>query len=413
MSGFCNPQFVRVKLSAAVLMAGLAMTRFGGAGLAQSTPAADHSEPRTPEKRSAAALPEGSWRFIVSGDSRNCGDVVMPAISAHSAQFAPSFYWHLGDLRAIYKIDEDLASETENQGQTVACEAYERLAWNDFVENQIAAFGDLPFYVGIGNHEVISPKTEAAFQRQFQDWLDQPVLRDQRLQDKEPAEPAPYYHWIQGGVDFIYLDNATNVFSEDELGWLARRLESAKGNPEVKSVVMGMHEALPDSIANSHSMGDNPTGRPSGERVYRALTNFGDQSHKPVYVLASHSHFYMENIFATPARKQNGAKPLPGWIIGTAGAVRYPLPNGAPPSAKTDVYGYLLATVSGDGTIQFTFEELHESDVPKYVRQRYPATLIPWCFAHNSQNIDPHAVDRTPRCTPAPAKIVPSAGPAH
>jgi len=25
-------------------------------------------------------LPGGSWRFIVSGDSRNCGDVVMPAI---------------------------------------------------------------------------------------------------------------------------------------------------------------------------------------------------------------------------------------------------------------------------------------------------------------------------------------------
>ena len=42
----------------------------------------------------------------------------MPAISAHSAQFAPSFYWHLGDLRAIYKIDEDMASETENQGQS-------------------------------------------------------------------------------------------------------------------------------------------------------------------------------------------------------------------------------------------------------------------------------------------------------
>ena len=32
----------------------------------------------------------------------------MPAIAAHSAQLAPSFYWHLGDLRAIYKIDEDM-----------------------------------------------------------------------------------------------------------------------------------------------------------------------------------------------------------------------------------------------------------------------------------------------------------------
>jgi glycosidase len=246
---------------------------------------------------------------------------------------------------------------------------------------------------------VIPPKTEAAFKRQFHDWLDQPVLRDQRLQDKEPAEPEPYYHWIQGGVDFIYLDNATNVFSDDELGWLARRLESAKGNPEVKSVVMGMHEALPDSIANSHSMGDNQTGRPSGERVYRALTNFGDESRKPVYVLASHSHFYMENIFDTDELTDHHRKqPLPGWIVGTAGAVRYALPANPPKNAKTDVYGYLLGTVAGDGTIQFSFKEIHESDVPQAVRQRYPDALVPWCFARNSQNKEPLARDITPKC---------------
>lgn len=39
----------------------------------------------------------GEWRFIVSGDSRNCGDVVMPTIAAHSSRYTPSFYWHLGD----------------------------------------------------------------------------------------------------------------------------------------------------------------------------------------------------------------------------------------------------------------------------------------------------------------------------
>src|ERR1051326_7508089 len=51
---------------------------------------------------------KGTWRFIVSGDSRNCGDVVVPAIAADSAQrYRPSFYWHLGDLRAIYKRSEE------------------------------------------------------------------------------------------------------------------------------------------------------------------------------------------------------------------------------------------------------------------------------------------------------------------
>jgi hypothetical protein len=358
---------------------------------------------------SVPPLPPGSWRFIVSGDSRNCGDVIMPAIAAHSAQFAPSFYWHLGDLRAIYKVDEDMAFEAANRGQVLACDAYEKLAWSDFAENQIAAFGSLPFYLGIGNHEVIAPKSEDAFKCQFNDWLDQPVLQSQRLQDKEPAQPQPYYHWIQGGVDFIYLDNAANTFSDDELTWFAHRLESAKGNAAVKSIVVGMHEALPDSLGNSHSMGDNPVGRPSGETVYKALISFRDETRKPLYVLASHSHFYMENIFDTPKLKEGGAKPLTGWIVGTAGAVRYPLPDAAPVTAMTDVYGYLLATVSKEGTIRFSFEEVQESDVPQYVRQRYPATLVPWCFAHNSQNREPTAADIAPRCAPPqPAATVPS-----
>jgi hypothetical protein len=348
-------------------------------------------------------LPGGSWRFIVSGDSRNCGDVVMPAIAAHSAQFAPSFYWHLGDLRAIYKIDEDMAFEAANHAQVLTCDNYERLAWSDFITNQISPFANVPFYLGIGNHEVIPPKDkdEDAFKRQFYDWLDLPVLQDQRQKDKEPPQPEPYYHWIQGGVDFIYLDNASGSFSPGQLSWLQHRLNSAKTDSAVKSLVVGMHEALPDSIANSHSMGDKGAGSPgsiSGGKAYDALASFRDGSRKPVYVLASHSHFYMENIFDTSKLKANGARPLPGWIVGTAGAVRYPLPFGAPQTAETDVYGYLLATVSQDGTIQFSFQEVYESDVPLSVRQRYPEALVPWCFAHNSQNKDPIARDITPTC---------------
>jgi hypothetical protein len=382
-----------------------------GPGAAQSSPVSEQAAERAADKSVAVAppLPAGSWRFIVSGDSRNCGDVVMPAISAHSAQFAPSFYWHLGDLRAIYKIDEDMAFEAASHGQVLACDDYERRAWNDFVENQIAAFGNIPFYVGIGNHEVIPPKAEEAFKRQFNDWLDQPALQRQRIQDHEPAQPEPYYHWIQGGVDFIYLDNATNVFSEEQIAWLAHILESAKTSPAVKSIVVGMHEALPDSLANAHSMGDNAAGRPGGEKVYKSLANFHDESRKPVYVLASHSHFFMENIFDTPKLKENGAKPLPGWIVGTAGAVRYALPDTPPSTAKTDVYGYLLATVAAGGTIRFSFEEIHESDIPQYVRQRYPATLVPWCFAHNSQSREPDAADITPRCAPPQASTTKAA----
>jgi len=351
-------------------------------------------------------LPGGSWRFIVSGDSRNCGDVVMPTIAIQAAQFAPSFYWHLGDLRAIYKVDEDMAFEAANHGQILTCENYERLAWSDFITNQIAPFGHVPFYLGIGNHEVIPPKNEDTFKRQFADWLDLPALREQREKDKEPAQPETYYHWIQNGVDFIYLDNASNSFTQPQLAWFKHRLQSAKNDPAITTVVVGMHEALPDSIAESHSMGDNAAGRASGQEVYKELEEFREQSqradgkHKKVYVLASHSHFYMQNIFDTEKLTDNHKKePLPGWIIGTGGAERYALPLHSPSTAETDVYGYLLATVSADGTIDFSFKKVTESDVPQWVRQRYPADLVPWCFARNSKNQNPFASDLTPRCS--------------
>jgi hypothetical protein len=103
--------------------------------IAAAAQSATSPEPKLP---AATPLPQGSWRFIVSGDSRNCGDIVMPAIAAHSTRYAPSFYWQLGDLRAIYKIDEDMAFAAQNKGEVLSCDNYQRRAWNDFVENQIA-----------------------------------------------------------------------------------------------------------------------------------------------------------------------------------------------------------------------------------------------------------------------------------
>jgi hypothetical protein len=378
-----------LRASRALLALALALCGSALAQLALHTPLPDPHE-----NAAAAPLPDGSWRFIVSGDSRNCGDIVMPTIAAHSQEFSPSFYWHLGDLRAIYKIDEDMAAAAKVSGQTLTCENYPRLAWSDFVEHQIAPFGELPFYLGIGNHEVITPKNEDAFQRQFYDWLNLPALNSQRALDHEPRQPEPYFHWIQGGVDFIYLDNADGYFSEDQLTWFFRRLGDAKYNSAVKSLVVGMHEALPDSLSNNHSMGDgsDPRSRATGEMVYNALFTFNKK--KPVYVLASHSHIYLERIFETDKLTQDGAiTPLPGWIVGTAGAVRYKRPKGAPP--MPDVYGYLVGTVDANGKIDFQFKEVKEADVSQTVRQRYPAGFVSWCFAHNSQNADPPGPEQT------------------
>jgi hypothetical protein len=47
--------------------------------------------------------PNASWTFAVSGDSRNCGDVVMPGIAAAVKQSGAAFYWHLGDFHLQFR----------------------------------------------------------------------------------------------------------------------------------------------------------------------------------------------------------------------------------------------------------------------------------------------------------------------
>jgi hypothetical protein len=358
-----------------------------------------------------AASRSGEWRFIVSGDSRNCGDVIMPAIAADSRKFAPSFYWHLGDLRAIYKTDEDMEAASIKNGSILTCADYHRRAWPDFISNQIAPFAEIPFYVGIGNHEVIPPKDENQFVTEFSAWLSTPVLNEQRKADgdKDPTAPKSYYHWIDHGVDFIYLANANGDFSPQQIRWFDGVVTRAQTNDAVLSLVVGMHEALPDSISSNHAMCDKKTtdkktndkskngkdssaGCDAGRHVYNTLLSI--QKRKPVYVLASHSHFYMNGIFNNHPPEQR----LPGWIVGTAGAVRYPLPLNSPAESATDVYGYLLGTVDKTGKINFEFQKLSESDVPESVRQRYPEWLVPWCFAHNSQNLNPLGEETTHHC---------------
>lgn len=389
---------------------------------------------------------EGAWRFIVSGDSRNCGDVVMPAIAADSVpRYQPSFYWHLGDLRAIYKIDEDMAFAELKAGRYLGCENYVKRAWPDFIENQIAPFGGTPFYLGIGNHEVIPPKNKPSgqFTSQFADWLLAPAIKAQRLQDKDcdnppltgPAKtakqgapaapeclvlPRNYYHWIQGGVDFIYLDNAANVFGAEQIKWLQTTLDNARKNESVRSVVVGMHEALPDSISADHAMCDEGKKNDheydqsckEGRAVYQGLLKFQDVPPlKRVYVLASHSHFYMDGIF----NAQPDAKRLHGWIVGTAGAVLYPLPDSKdsakPNDARRNVYGYLLGTVKQSGEIEFKFQEVKQEDVPHPVSRRYPRTFVDWCFAHNSEDIDPNPAETTSKCLAPRADPTPSPSP--
>src|SRR5262249_40063584 len=109
-----------------------------------------------------------------------------------------------------------------------------------------------------------------------------------------------------------------------------------------------------------------------------------------VYVLASHSHFFMDGVFNTEYWRTHGGV-LPGWIDGTAGAMRYSLPPLARDAkvAKTNVYGYLLATVNPDGsapgTIRFDFKQIEEDQIPAETVKRFTAPFVHECFAGNRQ----------------------------
>ncbi len=335
----------------------------------------------------AAAQNAASWKFAVSGDSRNCGDIVMPAIARGVRESGAEFYWHLGDFRAIYTFDEDMVPPAglglSTPSMTIS--QYESAAWPDFLAHQIAPFGDLPVFLSPGNHETIPPATRADYLAQFADWLEVPLLREQRLKDNpQDRKLRAYYRWVKGNVDFIALDNASaDEFDADQMKWIHSVIDRDEKSDQIRTIVVGMHEALPGSLGDSHSMSESGQGERSGREVYEALLHAQNSAHKHVYVLASHSHFFMEDVFRTETWK---GRELPGWIVGTAGAVRYRLPPGVKPGPKsmTDVYGFMVATIGSDGAISTSFQQLMLDDL-LHANPTVPQPLVRWCYEQNKQ----------------------------
>jgi hypothetical protein len=335
----------------------------------------------------AAAQDAAPWKFAISGDSRNCGDIVMPAIARGVRQSGAEFYWHLGDFRAIYTFDEDMVPPALPgvPPKPMAISDYESAAWPDFLAHQIAPFGNLPVFLSPGNHETIPPATRGQYLVQFADWLDAPVLREQRLKDDpQDHKLRAYYHWVKGNVDFIALDNASaDQFDAAQLKWIHSVIDRDEKSDQIRTIVVGMHEALPGSWSASHSMSESARGEQSGREVYEALFHAQNSAQKRIYILASHSHFYMEDVFRTETWK---GKVLPGWIVGTAGAVRYALPAGVRPGpgAMTNVYGFMIATVGPDGAISTSFRQIMLADLLQ-ANPGVPEPLVRWCYEQNRQ----------------------------
>ena len=328
----------------------------------------------------------GTWTFAVSGDSRNCGDFVMPAIAAKVKAENDAFYWHLGDFRWMSQPDQDLLAMLP-PGTELSKKAYQEKAWDDFLTHQMEPFAklDVPVFLGRGNHESVPNMTREGYISKFSAFLDRPEIAEQRQKDGSDAAPVgPWYHWVKNGVDFITMDNSTHdEFSGEQLRWLRAVLDrDLAPNSGIRSIVVGAHEALPHSTGSEHAMDDWEEGVRSGELVYTWFYD-AQAAGKHVYVIGSHSHYFSPDVYNTPYWKQRTKTVVPGMIVGTSGAHRYQLPKTAKKGAKTMVYGFAQGTVHPDGTIDFAFSELREDDLVKAKWPNAPAEAIHECFEHN------------------------------
>ena len=350
------------------------------------------------------------WRFAFSGDSRNCGDLVMPAI-ANSIQRTGlpkvDFYWHMGDFRWMDHIDADMrdSSDLEWQGPPWECNEQSSWhdadageyraggAWNDFIMRQIEPF-TVPVYLGIGNHELYergrqangTPTDEVQSRADYLQAFCLSHAKKSRSGGSKScnASSRTYYRWIHNGVDFINLDDAgPHGFQFDgdvQSNWLQGVLQEDQTDSAVKTIVVGMHRPLPQNAAIAEDVA-------GGAEIYNRLLGFRERSHKSVYVLASHCHFMMTDIYDTPELRGRSVEgPLCGMVAGTAGARRYQLPAIQSQKIATNSnydYGYLLADVDAEGKIGFDFRPITKEELSKAAPAQTPKALVNWCYYEN------------------------------
>lgn len=347
---------------------------------------------------------ESSWFFAVSGDSRDCGDVVMPRIAALIAKnnhHKPiSFYWHLGDFRRMYEPDCDMLRRADagadcssqrpagKLGSTMMHD-YLQKAWPDFIERQLKPFGNTPVFLTAGNHELYGGRNPDDYRRAFQRWLTQEPIHSRREADYPDGgeEGDTYYHFILKSVDFISLDNSSGPFGDAQIQWLDQVLKRDLKTDEIAAVVVGMHAALPGSSNSFHAMDAKCASRCDGNIVYGLLAKVAQS--KKVYVFASHSHRFAEKVFAG-----RSGSVLNGWIVGTAGAEQYVSDGPEWPNIR---YGYLEVEVTPKGDVSPRFQEVSRSS-PKASKGTEPPPLLDFCFSMNKSHPHPDKEEQPCDC---------------
>jgi len=218
---------------------------------------------QTPPPTLAVAVPAGHVRIVVGGDSRqDVSHVVSWAFREAKARGASAFFF-LGDMELTPSFDTHFHDE-------------------------LGGLGEVPFYPVLGNHEVRlfgafdlgHDLAEKRFAERFLGTKLTPI------RSSLPGKVV-YSVNLPGHVHFVALDNVSQPgFGKDQLAWLAKDLDDARSDPNVRHVFVGMHKPLARNGVTSHSMDeDGATGEADSDA---ALAMF--EHARVELILASHVH---------------------------------------------------------------------------------------------------------------------------
>ena len=142
---------------------------------------------------------------------------------------------------------------------------------------------------------------------------------------------------------FYTLDNATaDQFDNAQVSWFERVLARDAADPAIATVVVGMHEALPDSIGASHSMNDSPTARKAAG-AFTPICCVCKTRRISAFMCwpATRTFSWMESSIRTTGARTAACCPGGSWAR-RRGALVLPANARDAHAAQTNVYGYML-----------------------------------------------------------------------
>jgi hypothetical protein len=246
------------------------------------------SPPSTVPTTVASALAEeaGSVRLIVGGDSRDDSAHVVPWAFQQAKTREVAAFLFLGDMELTPELDAHFA-------------------------NELPLLDPVPFYPALGNHEVRvfgfvplgKERAEKAFKDRFLGTRRTPITSS--ITDK-----VVYSVDVPGGVHFVALDNVSQTgFGADQLAWFEMDLDTARHDPAVRYIIVGMHKPLARDGVSTHGMEEDGAHAIADSDAALALM----QQHHVSLIVASHVHEFSK----VPADHWGG---IPGYITGGLGA---------------------------------------------------------------------------------------------